>query len=152
MKKRSISAKTQARKITELATVRYSKINHTIPVILRRIKHKRKRCEDCPKTVSDRRLEATCVLKPTRHWVIKCTKCDLFLDRDTGKYALNWTQAHQKAITKSGFYQSKEYKDYQIQRMARKQQVNRECRRRYVAKQKALKSLNNTLVSEDSDK
>jgi len=149
MKKRSLSAKIQAHKITELATVRYSRINHTIPVILKRIRQKRKPCEDCPRLVKDRRLEATCILKPIRHWIQKCVNCDQYLDRDTGEYNLTWMQAHNRAVTDSGWYRSQGYKDQVEMREARRRELARECRLRHAARQKSLK---NQLNHKDSDK
>ena len=149
MNKRKLSARAQQRKITELATVRYSKINESLPLILRRIKHKKKRCEDCPKTVKDRRLEATCVLKPMRHWLIKCTKCDLFLDRHTGKYTMDWHQAHNRAITDSGYWSSDEYRNQMETRRKRSLEMAREANKRYRLRQKEL---TNQLNPEQTDK
>jgi hypothetical protein len=149
MNKRKLSARAQQRKITELATVRYSKINDSFPLILRRIKHKKKRCEDCPKTVKDRRLEATCVLKPMRHWLIKCTKCDLFLDRHTGKYTMDWHQAHNRAITDSGYWSSDEYRNQVEMREARRRELARAASKRCSDRKKLL---TNQLIHKDSDK
>jgi hypothetical protein len=149
MKKRSLSAKIQAHKITELATVRYSRINRTIPVILKRIRQKRKPCEDCPRSVKDRRLEAHCILKPIRHWIQKCVNCDQYLDRDTGEYNLTWMQAHNKAVTASGYFRSTQYKSMVEMREARRRELAREASRRYSERQKSLR---NPQDHKDSDK
>lgn len=143
MKKKTLTAKAQAEKIFQLARVRYSKINKTLPVILRRIKHKKKRCEDCSFSVKDRRVEATCVFKPKKHWLQKCMNCDLFLDRHTGKYTLDWQQAHNRAITDMGYYSSDEYHNLIEKRHKRRLEIARQANERYRNKLKALKSAQN---------
>jgi len=149
MKKKALSAKIQTEKISQLARVRYSKINKTLPVIMKRIRKKSKRCEDCSLNVKDRRLEATCVLKPMRHWLQKCMNCDLFLDRHTGKYTMDWHQAHNRAITDSGYWSSDEYRNQMETARRRRLKLAREANERYRNKQKAL---TNQLNTEQTDK
>lgn len=149
MKKQSLSAKIQAEKISELGRVRYSRINVTLPIIFKHHRHKAKLCEDCPRKVRDRRVEAHCILKPIRHWIQKCVNCDKFLDRKTGAYTLSWQEAHNRAVTDSGWYRSQGYKNQVEMREARRRQLAREAQRRFSERQKELK---NKLIRQDSDK
>ena len=81
-------------------------INHTIPQVLRKIIHCKKKCEDCNRTVKNRVVEAHVVFYPVRHWLQQCNKCHAFLCRRTGKYQDNWHTAHNHTLTDIGYHRS----------------------------------------------
>lgn len=94
--------------LNRLAIMRDVKINKSInasvPPILRKILHTKRRCEDCPRTVKNRVVEAHMVFYPVRHWLQKCTKCDVFLNHRTGRYELSWQTAHSQTLTDIGYH------------------------------------------------
>ena len=111
MKRKALTAEQQRVRIAELAVmkdVRINKqVNTSIPAILKKICHKRMRCEDCPSTVKNRVVLATVVFWPTRHWIQKCNTCEKFLNPKTGRYEFSWQQAHSASLVKMGYYRQK---------------------------------------------
>jgi hypothetical protein len=75
--------------------------------------------------------------------------CDLFLDRHTGKYTMDWHQAHNRAITDSGYWSSDEYRNQMETARRRRLKLAREANERYRNK---MKSLNKQLNTEQTDK
>lgn len=94
--------------LNRLAIMRDVKINKTtnptVPAVLRKIIHTKRRCEDCPRTVKNRVVEAHVVFYPVRHWLHQCNKCHAFLCHRTGKYQLNWHTAHNQTLTDIGYH------------------------------------------------
>ena len=78
--------------------------NPTVPAILRKIIHTKRRCEDCPRTVKNRVVEAHMVFYPVRHWLQQCDKCKMFLCRRTNKYHINWQTAHSQTLVDIGHF------------------------------------------------
>lgn len=111
MKRKALTAEQQRVRIAELAVmkdVRINKqVNTSIPAILKKICHKRMRCEDCPNSVKNRVVSATVVFWPTRHWIQKCNTCEKFLNPKTGLYEFSWQQAHSASLVKMGYYRQK---------------------------------------------
>lgn len=108
MKSKILTLEQQRARIAELAEmkpVRINKqINTSIPAILKQIRHRRKKCEDCRSTVKNRVLEATMVFWPVRHWIQKCRNCKNFLNHKTGKYEFTWQQAHSSILVQIGYF------------------------------------------------
>lgn len=108
MKRRTLTAQQQRERIAKLAVMRDIRINKTIntsiPAILKRIIHTKKRCEDCPRTVKNRVIESHVVFYPVRHWLQRCNKCDAFLCHRTGRYQLSWQTAHSQTLTDIGYH------------------------------------------------
>ena len=111
MKPKSLTAEQQRARIEQLAVIKDHRINKqintSIPATLKKIRHKKQRCEDCPSTVKNRVVEATVVFWPTRHWIQKCNTCEKFLNPKTGRYEFSWQQAHSASLVKMGYYRQK---------------------------------------------
>jgi len=111
MKRKALTAEQQRVRIAELAVmkdVRINKqVNSSIPAILKKIRHCRVRCEDCPSTVKNRMVVASVVFWPVRHWIQKCNTCEHFLNIKTGRYEYTWQQAHSASLVKMGYYRQK---------------------------------------------
>jgi hypothetical protein len=79
-------------------------INPTVPPVLRKILQTKRRCEDCPRIVKNRVIEAHVVFYPVRHWLQKCNKCDAHFNHRTGRYELSWQTAHSQTLTDIGYH------------------------------------------------
>lgn len=111
MKPKSLTAEQQRARIEQLAVIKDHRINKqintSIPATLKKIRHKKQRCEDCPSTVKNRVVEATVVFWPVRHWIQKCNTCEKFLNPKTDRYEFSWQQAHSASLVKMGYYRQK---------------------------------------------
>lgn len=106
--KKSLTREQIREHLNRLAIMRDVKINKTtnptVPAVLRKILHPKRRCEDCPRTVKNRVVEAHVVFYPVRHWLQRCNKCDAFLCHRTGRYQLSWQTAHSQTLTDIGYH------------------------------------------------
>ena len=136
--------------LNRLAIMRDVKVNkstnHTMPQVLRKIIHCKKKCDDCNRQVTNREVVSHIVFYPRRHWLQQCGKCKMFLCRRTNKYNLNWQTAHSQTLVDIGHFRKS--KPHSNQELSPDQQRNLQLYRNQLQSQR----IKNRIKSEKEDK
>ena len=136
--------------LNRLAVMRDVKVNnstnHTIPQVLRKIIHCKKKCEDCNRQVTNREVVSHIVFYPQKHWLQMCGKCKMFLCRRTNKYNLDWQTAHSQTLVDIGHFRKS--KPHRNKELSPDQQRNLQLYRNQLQSQR----IKNKIKSEKEDK